>query len=499
MTTIGPKFAMNTVKRVAKNSFVTISAKAISSLPSLLSLALIARYLSPDLFGEYIFVTAFITIFEVFTDMGYNSILVREIARAKDRLHKLIGTAIVAKSFVALLTFIIIFISAQVLSLVVHLSPEAKKAIYILGFAVCMDFFTDIVISAVRAHERMEYEGAITIFNSTTSLAFIALVTVLDLGFISLFWAKLCSIVLTMGLSLFIYLKKFGIPQFRQESGMRKDLTREALPLGIGQVIERFYTRTNFILIRIIKSVTEVGFYGGAYKIIEQLSLISVSVVTAVFPLFSVLSQSSRASLALAHGKTFKVLAVMSLPIVVILSFLSEQITAIVFGSKHIQIAQPLRILAFAVFLTFSNLLFKFTLSAVNRQTLYRFNAIVAFFVNLSAALLLIPSYGYVGACIAFLASSSILFILGHYSVAKNLPGVSLSVLAKPAAASLIMALVIIFTKDINVFFAAACGIFAYAVALIALKTFTSEEMSLLKRKTTSMKKDYSEETTKHA
>jgi O-antigen/teichoic acid export membrane protein len=383
--------------------------------------------------------------------------------------------------------------------LVVHLSPEAKKAIYILGLAVCMDFFTDIVISAVRAHERMEYEGAITIFNSTTSLAFIALVTVLDLGFISLFWAKLCSIVLTMGFSLLIYTKKFGMPHFRQERGMRKHLTKEALPLGIGQVIERFYTRTNFILIRIMKSVTEVGFYGGAYKIVEQLSLIAVSVVTAVFPVFSVLAQSSRASLALAHEKTFKVLAVISLPIVVILSFLSEQITTIVFGAKHMQIAQPLKILAFAVFLTFSNLLFKFTLSAVNRQTLYRFNAAVAFFVNLAAALLLIPSYGYVGACIAFLASSSILFILGHYSVAKSLPGVSLSVLAKPAAASLIMALVILFIKDVNVFFAAACGIFAYAVALIALKTFTSEEMSLLKRRTDSIKKDYSEETTKRA
>jgi len=489
---------MNAVKRVAKNSFVTISAKAISSLPSLLSLALVARYLSPDLFGEYIFVTAFIAVFEVFTDMGYNSILVREITRAKDKLQKIVGTAIFAKSIIALITFMIIFISSHVLAMIVQLNPEVKKAIYILGFAVCMDFFTDIVISTVRAHEKMEYEAVIIVFNSVTSLSFVALVTILDLGFISLFWARLYSIVLTMGFSLLIYTKKFGMPHFRQERGMRRHLTKDALPLGIGQVIERFYTRTNFILIRVIKSVTEVGFYGGAYKIIEQLSLISVSVVTAVFPVFSVLSQSSRPSLALAHEKTFKVLAVISLPIVVILSFLSEQITSIIFGAKHMQIAQPLKILAFAVFLSFSNLLFKFTLSAVNRQNLYRFNAIVAFSVNLAAALLLIPSHGYIGACITFLASSSILFILGHYSVAKSLPGVSLYVLVKPAAASLIMALVIIFIKDVNVFFAAACGIFAYAVALIALKTFTSEEMSLLKR-TTSMKKDYSEETTKRA
>jgi O-antigen/teichoic acid export membrane protein len=199
-----------------------------------------------------------------------------------------------------------------------------------------------------------------------------------------------------------------------------------------------------------------------------------------------------------AHEKTFKVLAVISLPIVVILSFLSEQITSIIFSAKHMQIAQPLKILAFAVFLSFSNLLFKFTLSAVNRQTLYSRNALAAFFVNLAAALLLIPAHGYIGACITFLASSSLLFLLGHYSISRILPGVSLAVLVKPAVASLIMALVIIFIRDINVFLAAACGIVAYAVTLIALKTFTSEEMSILKR-TTSGIKDYGKEKTKQA
>jgi O-antigen/teichoic acid export membrane protein len=490
---------MNTVKRVAKNSFITIAAKAISLVPSLLALALVARYLSPDLFGEYIFVTAFVIIFDVFTDMGYNLILVREIARAKDQLRKIIGTAIVAKFFLALLTFLLIVISAHVLALIIQLAPVVKKAIYILGFAVCVDFLTDVVISTVRAHEQMEYEASIIAFNSIVSLLFIVTVVILNLGFLYLFWARLCSSMLTTGLSLVIYTKKFGALQIRQDSELRKYLFKEVLPLGIGQIIDRFYSKTNFVLIRIIRSVTEVGFFGGAYKVIEQLSLIAVSIVTAVFPVFSLLSQSSRPSLALAHEKTFKVLAVISLPIVVVLSCLSEQITIIVFGVKLIQIAQPLRILAFAVFLTFSNLLFKFTLNAIHKQTVYRQNVLISFSVNLLLALLLIPRYGYMGASAASLTSLCLLFILGHYSVRTYLPEVSLAVLIKPVISSFIMAFVVILMKDLHILIVVPCGMVVYGIALIALKTFTPEEINILKRTSVPVQEDYGEKGTKHA
>lgn len=476
---------MDTVKRVAKNSFLNIVSKVIGLFSSFLTLALVARYLSRDLFGEYIFVISFVTLFEVFTDMGYNSILVREIARAKDQLRKLVGTAIVAKFFIALLTFTIIFASVYVLGMIIQVSPLLKNAVYILGFSVCIDFFTDIVISTVRAHEQMEYEAYIITFNSILSILLIAAVVLLDLGFIYLFWSRFYSSALTTGLSLFIYTKKFGPLQVRQDSGLRKHLLKEALPLGIGQVIDRFYYKTNFILIMIIRSVTEVGFYGGAYRIIEQLSLLAVSIVTAIFPVFSVLSQSSRSSLALAHEKTLKVLAIISLPIVVILSCLSEKITVIIFGSNLIEIAQPLRVLSFIVFLLFSNLLFKFTLSAMNKQTVYRRNSLISFFINLLLALLLIPRYGYMGACAAILFSFVIIFALGHYSIRKYLPEISLvTALVKPVIGSLVMALVVILMRHMNVFVVGLSGIIVYVLTLIVLKTVTSDEINTLKRTT---------------
>lgn len=491
---------MNSLKRVAKNSSIIIASRITNTVSGLITLGIVARYLDAELFGKYIFVMAFIAVFEVFTDMGFNSTLVREMARAKDQLGKLIGPAIVIKSIVAVLTFVIMFAGANAFGLVVPLSPEVKTAIYILGLAVTMDFFADIAISTARAYEQMEYEALIMTFNSITSLLLIAIVVFLHMGFVNLFLARLCSNILTIGLSIFIYVRRFGPPQLRQDITVRKHLIKEALPFGTGQVVERFYTRTNFVLIRIIQSVREVGFYGGAYRIVEQFSLVAISIVTAVFPVFSVLSQSSHSSLALAHEKTLKILVVISLPIVVTMTCLAEKITDIVFGANLIEIAQPLKVLSFAVFLTFSNVLFKFTLSSMNRQAVYRRNVLVSFLANLLLALFLIPIYGYMGACVAMVASSGILFLLGHYSVSKYLAKVSMpAVLVKPVMGGLVMAAVVILMRHIDLLFVVPCGISVYLLSLLALRTFTKDEISVLKRATLPIKADYSQEGMEHA
>jgi O-antigen/teichoic acid export membrane protein len=474
---------MNVVKRIAKNSSVTMGAGIVNMVGALVTLAVVARYLDAEGFGQYIFVMAFIAVFEVLTDMGYNAILVREIARAKDQLPRIVGTAVVVKLFVALLTFSLILISTSVFGLAVELSPEVKNAIYVMALVVTLDFFVDICISTARAHEKMEYEGIIVVFNRVSTVLFIGGVAIFKLGFLNLFLARLYSNILTLGLSIFIYVRRFTKLQLAYDVSTSRQLTKEALPLGVGQLVDRLYVTTNFILIRIIQSAAQVGFYGGAYRIIQKCGIVAVSVVAAVFPVFSMLSQSSVSSLALAHEKTLKFLVAISLPVVVIMSCHAKQITTILFGTNLVEIAQSLKILAFCLFLNFANLLFKFTLNAMDKQALYRRNILAAFITNLVLALWLIPAYGHIGACVSFLASSGLLFVLGHWSISRYMTGVSLkAALVKPFASALVMAVFLVLARGINFYLVVPCSFLAYILSSLVLRTFTMEEVRMLVR-----------------
>ncbi|MGB2840861.1 MAG: oligosaccharide flippase family protein [Halobacteriota archaeon] len=77
---------MNEVGKVIKGSKVLITV--IGSILSLVLSIFIARSLGDVIFGKYSFALAFTAIFAVFSDLGYNTLLIREVARDKSLASK---------------------------------------------------------------------------------------------------------------------------------------------------------------------------------------------------------------------------------------------------------------------------------------------------------------------------------------------------------------------------------------------------------------------------
>jgi len=74
---------MNTVQRIAKNTAALFAAHYLVSILGLVLSIFIARNLGDVIFGKYSFAFAFTAIFAVFSDLGYNALLIREVARDK--------------------------------------------------------------------------------------------------------------------------------------------------------------------------------------------------------------------------------------------------------------------------------------------------------------------------------------------------------------------------------------------------------------------------------
>ena len=74
---------MNAVQRIAKNTAALFAAQFVVSILGLVLSIFIARNLGDVIFGKYSFALAFTAIFAVFSDLGYNTLLIREVARDK--------------------------------------------------------------------------------------------------------------------------------------------------------------------------------------------------------------------------------------------------------------------------------------------------------------------------------------------------------------------------------------------------------------------------------
>ncbi|NIS38808.1 oligosaccharide flippase family protein, partial [Candidatus Saccharibacteria bacterium] len=95
-------------ERIVKNSAVLTASHVLSKLINLALVLILTRLLGSDGFGIYSFSLAFVMLFMVFTHLGINTLLIREIARDKSRAKELVGTTLPVILIGSLLVFVLV-------------------------------------------------------------------------------------------------------------------------------------------------------------------------------------------------------------------------------------------------------------------------------------------------------------------------------------------------------------------------------------------------------
>ena len=142
-----------------------------------------------------------------------------------------------------------------------------------------------------------------------------------------------------------------------------------------------------------------------------------------------------------------------------------------------------LQIFGWVLAFMFLNFFMERMLISGNKQLLMVTIAAITLIVNVLLDLALIPSMSYIGAGIATLISEIVLFTLSFYFVSKYISSFALSkVIPKPIIAGFGTFCFAIVFRDINAVAGGFLVISVYLVILLAVKTFTPDEMDILKR-----------------
>ena len=96
---------------------------------------------------------------------------------------------------------------------------------------------------------------------------------------------------------------------------------------------------------------------------------------------------------------------------------------------------------------------------------------------------MLIPILSYNGAAIATLATNIVLFRASLYFVSKHLQALPIhKIIIKPVIGGLVMGVFVYYFIDVNIFLLVPLAAVIYLVALLSLKTFTEEDINLMKK-----------------
>ena len=147
--------------RIAKNTSYLTIALVIQKILSLGYFIYISRSVGPENVGSYLTALAVTTVLGFFIDLNFSQATIREIAKRPEKTSDYINAALSVKTITAILAYVV----AQLYVHVFHLPEIVQSLVLITGLVMVLDSLTLSFYSALRGHQRLQYESIGTVAN----------------------------------------------------------------------------------------------------------------------------------------------------------------------------------------------------------------------------------------------------------------------------------------------------------------------------------------------
>ena len=469
---------MNTVQRIAKNTAALFAAHFVVAILGLVLSISIARSLGAVIFGKYYFALAFTAIFAIFLSLGFPTVIVRDVSRDKSLASKYLGNIAIIKAILSVIIFGLIALTINLM----HYPHDTTIAVLIFGIYNIFISFAGIFRVTFLAFERMEYEAFVLAICQMLTVSLGLTVLFLGYGLIAIACVFLISGLFDFLLSFFICIKKFAKPKLEIDLDFWRKTTKSALPIAFLAVAEIIFIRTDTLMLSAMKGDAVVGWYNAAYGLVLALKPIPHLFLNALFPVMANFYITSRNSLKMTYEKALRYLLILGLPIAVGTTFLSGRIILLFYGEQFSNSTIALQILGWDIFLFFIYMPLDFVLISMNKQNQMAAIAGGCAVINVILNLIVIPSFSYVGAGLATIATETILFGLYFYLVSKYLCKLPLhKIIVKPLVACATMAAFIYFCSGINLAVLIISAAVVYFAMLYIVKGISREDIDLIK------------------
>ena len=469
--------AISPMAIIARNSVFVFMARAVEVIFGLVSISLIARYLDIKLYGLYAYITSIIAVLIPLTYFGIQRILIRDIARDGKEAGRYLGTAVIGRTLFSA----VLVVAVYLFTVLAGFDRLSTEAILIFTASEIILSYVALFISVYTAIEKMGIDTVLTAISRVFNLAILIAVIHFDLGFVHLFTSMLVSSIFTLVVALLITYKGIGRPDYKLDGVLLKYFFKESYPLVIVAFLTSALFRVDIFVLKYFRDIEEISLFFAPHSIITRLQVVPIALTAVIFPSLSRSTGTLKDTFHSIYEKAFKFLFVISLPVTVLGFSFAEEFIALFFGPNFAGAAQAFKIMIWTVNIMFLECLFGFILLAIHEQKFMAINSAFILVVNFILDVLLVPSYGYMGASIGTLIAYILRTTSSYTYVSiktRSIPVIY--VLSKPLLGGALMYILIFKLKEISPFISIAAGLLAYSCTLFFTKHFTAGEWATI-------------------
>ena len=403
--------------RIRWNSVFALLSQAIRFLTNFFVFVGVARFYGPDAFGQFTTAHSISTIFLLFADFGFDTLLATEIARHRERAETL-----ALRYFSLKIVFALAATGAMLLLPVFRsMTPSTTTLVWIFGFYVLFASMNNFFFALFKGFEQFHHETKISF-----SINLILLLIIVVLGILHAPLAAIAAVfvgtrIIGLVYGLRIASRIAGLHAFRVSLSGWREVWRNVLVFGSYSIFGNLFFLIDTMLLAFLRGDRDVGVYQSVFKIAVLVLIIPDIAINTMMPVLSRLHQANEHQWHVFGRLLNKTLCLLSLPVSLILFVYPGEVMSLVYGPKLFSEAIPiLRLFAVIVFIRYGVEAYALMLTTSRRQKTRTVIVFLGTLINILLNLWFIPAYGPWGAAVVSLATN--LFVGLGYILLSGMP-----------------------------------------------------------------------------
>ena len=358
----------------------------------------LARYLGPQLYGEFSYAVAIVMIVSPITMLSHDFVIIRRIVQDPSNSSEVLGTSFMMMFAGGVAAF------ALAMAAIFLVRPEDHLVQWLVGIlAAC---------AVVRAFIAIEYwfesqmQWKFTVYAKTSAFLLLSVVKIglilLKAPLVSFAWAALAEATLGSAGLLIVYLKRgHTIKTWRFSRTMAGSLLRDSWPLVFSALSTMLYMRIDQVMLGSMIGSRELGNYSAAVQVSEVWYFIPMVITSSIFPALVKVETSSEELFDAHMQKLYRVMAFFAYTIALPVSFFSKEIVQALFSSSYTDAGPLLTVLVWTGLFTALGSARNVLIIAKNWTKVNLVSTLLGCLMNIALNYYLIPQYGAMGAVLA--------------------------------------------------------------------------------------------------
>jgi O-antigen/teichoic acid export membrane protein len=291
-----------------------------------ITLAVLARLLSPSDFGLMGMIMVVIGFAQLFADMGISNAIIYRQDTTREELSSLYWLNILAGIGV----FLIVCLSTPLVVAFYH-EPRLNKLLYLGALAFLITPFGQQFQILLQKGLQFRQLAIIEITGSCINAIAAITLALWGMGVLSLIWGQLAGTSLRV-----LLLSYWGWKSWRPRLHFSKQDLRRYISFGLYQMgdkaVNYFNSNLDYLLIGSMLGAKALGYYTLAYNLILRPSVMINPIITKVaFPVFSKI-QNDTEKLKDSYLKVLQLLSAVNFPFIVGLAVVAPVAVPVIFG-----------------------------------------------------------------------------------------------------------------------------------------------------------------------